>query len=96
MLSHHIGSEYTSIQGYLQDTSMDSNYTWGTDVEILTFAHMTNTRVLVYSTVRDTWSVYKPGNVDLSLDNDVTERSVYIRLTSGDHFEVITSTRQNG
>ena len=62
----------------------------GTDVEILTFAHMTNTRVLVFSAVTDTWSVYKPGDVDLSLDNNVTERSVYIRLNSGEHFEVVT------
>ena len=74
MLSHHIDSEYTSIKGYLQDTPMDSNYTWGTEVEILTFAHMTNTRVLVFSTDNNTWSV---GDVDRTQQRCYRESSVH-------------------
>ena len=38
---------------------------------------MTYTHVLVFSTDSDTWSVYKPGDVDLSFDSDVvTEKSL--------------------
>ena len=94
MLPHITGrynQQYTSIQQYLQDTRMDINYVWGTDVEIMTFAHIANTKVLVYTASTDTWLMYKPGDVDRSLDNDVTARSVYIRLTTWEHFEVVKS-----
>ena len=49
MLFHHLPSRYTSIDEYIHDTEMDRNFTWGTDIEILTMAHLLNTRVFVYN-----------------------------------------------
>ena len=43
MLFHHLNSRYTSIDEYIHDTEMDRNFTWGTDVEMLTMAHLLNT-----------------------------------------------------
>ena len=53
-----------SIDQYFHDTRMDWNCTWGTDIEILTFAHLTNTNVHVYRVDTDIWNVYGPGSVD--------------------------------
>ena len=39
MLFHHLNLGYTSIDEYIHDTEMDRNFTWGTDIEILTMAH---------------------------------------------------------
>ena len=96
MLFHHMGSEYTSIQQYFQVAHMDCNYVWGTDVEILTFVHLTNTHVLVFHPDLDTWSTYSPRDVELSLTNDSTGRSVYIKNSGNTHFEVVSSTRRIG
>ena len=73
---------------------MDCDYVWGTEVEMLTFAHLTNTNcnVLSFNPEYDCYSVYAPGHVDLSLDIDYTTRSVYLKYVNGDHFEVIVST----
>ena len=56
---------------------MDRNFTWGTDIEILTMAHLLNTRVFVYNTVHENWGVYSPHNVDRSLNEpDITHMSM--------------------
>ena len=41
MLFHYLPSRYTSIDEYIHDTEMDRNFTWGTDIEMLTMAHLT-------------------------------------------------------
>ena len=45
ILFHHLPPRYTSIH----DTEMDRNFTWGTDVEMLTMAHLLNPCVFVYN-----------------------------------------------
>ena len=42
MLSHHI-TVHSSVFEYIQHTCMDQDGTWGTDIEILTLAHLLNT-----------------------------------------------------
>ena len=89
MLFHHLDLRYTSIDEYIHDTEMDRNFTWGTDIEILTMAHLLNTRVFVYNTVHEDWGVYSPHNVDRSLNEpDITHMSMFIR-NRVDHFEVV-------
>ena len=70
---------------------MNRNYVWGSEIEMLTFAHLTNTNVFSYNTDHDMYTVYPPGHVDLSLDKDYTTRSVYLKYSSRVHFEVIVS-----
>ena len=59
---------------------------WGSEIEMLTFAHLTNTNVYSYCTV------YTPADVDRSLDGDHVTRSVYIKNSYNVHFEVVLST----
>ena len=37
---NHISTEYSSAIEYIRGTNMDRNGTWGSDIEILTLAHM--------------------------------------------------------
>ena len=73
---------------------MNRDYVWGTEIEMLTFAHLTNTNVFSYNinTHHDTYTVYPPGHVDLSFDKDYTTRSVYLKYSNRVHFEVVVST----
>ena len=68
ILFHHLPPRYTSIEEYIHDTEMDRNFTWGTDVEMLTMAHLLNTCVFVYNTVINNWGVYSAHHVDRSLN----------------------------
>ena len=40
LLGHHIPPQYSSVQDYIQDKGMDQPHIWGTDVEIVTLAHL--------------------------------------------------------
>ena len=68
---------------------MDREGSWGTEVEILTLAHFLQTPVLVYNTEHEGWSRYSPRNVDVALDDDVTD--VHVPLAPPGHFEVVRS-----
>ena len=76
MLFRHIHSDYTSIHEYIEGTHMKQNYTWGTDIEMLTFAHLVNTSMLVYKLEIVSWATYQPQHVDRSLNVDMTDRSI--------------------
>ena len=68
---------------------MDRNYTWGTDVEILTMAHLLKTRVFVYSTQIENWGHYSHHHVERRLiEPRITDMSMFIR-NRVDHFEVV-------
>ena len=56
----------STVQGYLNDTHMDREGSWGTEVEMLTLAHFLQTPVLVYNTEHEGWSRYSPRNVDVT------------------------------
>ena len=67
---------------------MDRNFTWGTDIEILTMGHLLNTRVFVYNTVHENWGVYSPHDVDRSLNEpDTTHVSMFIRNRVDHHVQ---------
>ena len=64
---------------------------WGTDVEILTLAHMLKTPVYTYHEDTKSWNRYSPNAVERSLDeNNISERGMYIRLAHS-HFDVVSS-----
>ena len=90
MLSHHINDHF-SVSEYIQHTCMDQDGTWGTDIEILTLAHLLNTCIFVYTTDQCNWWRYGPQNVDRSLNVDITGMSMYIQ-NPGQHFDVVCST----
>ena len=66
MLSHRI-NDHSSVSEYIEHTCMDQDGTWGTDIEILTLAHLLNTFIFVYTTEQCNWWRYGPQNVDRSL-----------------------------
>ena len=67
---------------------MDRNGTWGSDIEILTLAHMLNTCVYVYDPICRSWDMYGPHVVDRTLSSDITDMSMFIRHPH-DHFDVV-------
>ena len=60
LVEPHI-SPNTNTRDYIERTRMEHNGTWGTDVELLTFANLCQTNVYVYNTERYTWIVYPPS-----------------------------------
>ena len=50
LLFHHIPNRISKIQQYITETGMDKESTWGTDIEILTLAHLLQTCVLLQRT----------------------------------------------
>ena len=43
-----ISNGYTSVEQYVSETGMNRTSVWGTEIEILTLAHLLSTPVLVY------------------------------------------------
>ena len=86
LLDAHV--QHSSIQAYIQESKMNMNGTWGTDIEILTFASLCQANVYVYGTRSGNWVIHPPS---LSVnDIDVSIESVYL-LHSGDHYDVVSS-----
>ena len=59
MLAHIVAiprfEECTSVQDYVHITKMDLLGSWGTDIELLCFEHLTNICVFTYITVQSNW-----------------------------------------
>ena len=76
MLAHIVAlpgfKECTSVQDYVHKTKMDLLGSWGTDIELLCFAHLTNTCVFTYITVQSNWERFGPHNVDRNLSVNVS------------------------
>ena len=92
-LGHHLIG-YDSIQSYIASTGMDQDGTWGTDIEMLSLAHLLQTPVLSYSQQYGQWQRYSPHDVDRHLTDDIHQRSMYL-LHTGNHFNVVGSIRKN-
>ena len=92
-LGHHLTS-HNSIQRYIASTGMDRDSTWGTDIEMLSLAHMLQTPVHSYSQPLGAWQRYSPHNVETQLRDDYQQRSMYLFFT-GNHFNVVGSVRRN-
>ena len=59
---------------------MDQDSAWGTDIEMLTLAHLLNTSILSYSVEHGSWQRYSPYHVDRSLVDDFQQMSMYITI----------------
>lgn len=70
------------VKQYLQSSKMETDETWGTEVEIFAFATITTTTVYVYSMYgkERKWLEYKPLS-----GNPTSRKAVFIENTS-DHF----------
>ena len=89
ILGHHV-LNYSSIQDYIADTNMDRESAWGTDIEMLTLAHLLQTPILSYNAQDRRWSKYAAHDLDRTLNHDVTQISMYL-LHRYNHFEVVCS-----
>ena len=92
ILDHHILG-YNSIQEYITSKRMDQDSAWGTDIEMLTLAHLLNTPILSYSVEHGSWQRYSPHHVDRSLVDDFQQLSMYI-VHDYNHFNVVCSIRK--
>ena len=92
LLGHHL-LNYDSIQTYIVASGMDEEYTWGTDIEMLTLSHLLNTPIVSYSEQFGNWQRYSPHNVDRTLRDEINQMSMYL-LHSHDHFTVVCSVRK--
>ena len=72
---------------------MDQDSAWGTDIEMLTLAHLLQTPILSYSAQRGEWQRYAPHDVERTLVNDFQQVSMYI-LHMYNHFNVVCSIRK--
>ena len=79
------------IDTYIDSSRIEHDREWGTDVEILTLAHMLKTLVYTYHEDTKSWNRYSPNAVERSLDeSNISERGMYIRLARS-HFDVVSS-----
>jgi hypothetical protein len=92
-LGHHLIG-YGSIQSYIASTGMDQDRAWGTDIEMLSLAHLLQTPVFSYSQQHGQWQRYSPHDVDRQLMDDIHQRSMYL-LHTGNHFNVVGSIRKS-
>ena len=85
---------YRDIYHYIRDTKMDLDRSWGTDVEILTFAHLLQTPIFTYSVQHKTWWEYGPCALERRqraqvVDNGtVVPMGMYLRHRTN-HYEVV-------
>ena len=90
LLGIHIPDRFRSVQEYIRDTEMHRATTFGTDVEILTMAHLLKTAILSYDQRDKQWWRFSPNFVDFSLTDDCAAMAIYINHPP-DHFEVVRS-----
>ena len=91
-IKNHSGfKDCQSVDEYVQKSKMDKDGTWGTDLELLCFAHLTRTCVFTYLKESGNWYRYGPHNVERSIIVDVTAKSIYLFHPTG-HYELVGST----
>ena len=79
------------IDRNINSSRIEHDREWGTDVEILTLAHMLKTTVYTYHEDTKSWNRYSPNAVEWFLDeSNIGERGMYIRLARS-HFDVVSS-----
>ena len=60
-------SKCCSIDEYIDRSKIDQDGTWGSDIELLCFAHLCKTCVFSYSKEMGNWDRYGPHNVDRTI-----------------------------
>ena len=66
-----ISNVYTSVEQYVSETGMNRTNVWGTEIEILTLAHLLSTPVLVYATGNNDWVRYSPSMITSRMHDNV-------------------------
>ena len=56
-----------SVEKYIQKSRMHENGVWGTEIEILCFAHLIKTCIFTYLAQDNNWSRYTPYHVERSM-----------------------------
>lgn len=80
----------TSIDSYFHDTSMHMDGAWGSEIEILSLAHLLQTNIYSFDTSSDSWLLFAPNQLEPTLPLDFTAQSLYI-LHHPSHFDVVSS-----
>ena len=62
---------------------------WTTNLKITVSRHLVDH---LHFSFGNRYTVYTPCHVDLSLEKDLTTRSVYLKYSNRVHFEVVVST----
>ena len=88
LLGAHVAQ--TSIDSYCQDTSMHMDGTWGSEIEILSLAHLLQTNIYSFDTSSDCWLLFAPNQLEPTLQLDFTAKSLYI-MHHPSHFDVVSS-----
>ena len=80
------------INQYIAATRMDHDKTWGSEVEIMVLAHLSDTAVYSYDTAR-VWNRYTPANVYEQFDVSTrvnSQMAMYVHYNIN-HYDVVTS-----
>ena len=88
LLGIHV--KQTSIDSYISETSMDMDGVWGTDVEILSMAHLLQTNIYTFDTTSAGWLLFAPKHLEPTLQFDFSKRSMYL-LHYPNHYAVVSS-----
>lgn len=89
MMRLHISTQYASIDDYIADTHMDSNGSWGTEVEIIALAHLLDADIFSFQVSRRRWNRFNHSLLTM-MESDHSEMALYMNHPR-DHFEVVTS-----
>ena len=83
-----------TLQDYIEQTRMDDDTVWGTNVEMASLAHILGAPVYCYDASQryHIWTAYFSNNVNRSIPRNVQHRSLYIYFANN-HFEVVTAIR---
>ena len=88
LLGKHVTQ--TSINDYCHDTSMHMDGAWGSEIEILSLAHLLQTNIHSFDTTSDCWLLFAPNQLEPTLQLDCSAKSLYI-VHHPSHFEVVSS-----
>lgn len=92
LLRAHVN--HSSIDSYIQEMSMHMDGTWGTDIEILSLAHLLQTNIYCFDTNTACWVLFAPTQLDHTVQLDFTSKSLYI-LHRPSHFDVVFSVERS-
>jgi hypothetical protein len=81
--------QYPNVTAYISGTKMNIDHVWGTDVEIVTLAHMLKICIYSYDNYRSQWARFDPSTIDSALTNSVSQMSMYLFNKNNDHFDVV-------
>ena len=84
-----------TVSDYIKKSGMNKDCVWGSDIELLSFAHLTKTCVYSYTAENGKWNMYGPHNVDRRMRVQNGEQALYL-LHRGGHYDVVLQTGQSG